>query len=334
MLLKELCECNGAPGGENEVRQRIIAELASMDCTYEVDNIGNVIAHHKGDLGTSRLLFIAHMDEPALMIYDVTESGFLRFKAVGNSVVSRQLSGRNVRIGKGVSGVVGFAPFHMMKITPEQKNRSATHQHIDIGALNRARALQRVQLGDYAIVDSPFVELGKKTYKGKAMKSRLGCYALLELLRSGCKKSFDVVFATMYEVGQRGVEVAAYTQSPDLVVSVGAVGATDVPGSLDGEGRVELGQGVCIAQADAGFAYSRYVVETWCREAEEAGIRHRAIPYASEAAPAGFAALCRTGAVPISLLVPCRNPSSPAGIVKACDLEETVKMLGLIAKKG
>lgn len=59
MLLKELCECNGAPGGENEVRQRIIAELASMDCTYEVDNIGNVIAHHKGDLGTSRLLFIS-----------------------------------------------------------------------------------------------------------------------------------------------------------------------------------------------------------------------------------------------------------------------------------
>ena len=206
MLLKKLCECSGAPGGEQEVRQAITAELESIGCPYEVDNIGNVIAHHPGAAGKTRLLFTAHMDEPALMIYDVTEDGFLRFKAVGTNVLPRQLAGRTVRIGRDVTGVVGFAPYHMMKITPEQKRISASHQHIDIGAPNRARALERVRIGDYAVVDSPFVEMGE-CCKGKAMDSRLGCSALLELLRRNTDRAFDVAFTTMYEVGQRGMEV-------------------------------------------------------------------------------------------------------------------------------
>ena len=196
MLLKKLCECSGAPGGEQEVRQAITAELESIGCPYEVDNIGNVIAHHPGAAGKTRLLFTAHMDEPALMIYDVTEEGFLRFKAVGTNVLPRQLAGRTVRIGRDVTGVVGFAPYHMMKITPEQKQISASHQHIDIGAPNRARALERIHIGDYAVVDSPFVEMGE-CCKGKAMDSRLGCSALLELLRRNTDRAFDVAFTTM-----------------------------------------------------------------------------------------------------------------------------------------
>ena len=56
-------------------------------------------------------------------------------------------------------GVVGFAHYHMMKITDEQKRRSAENQHIDIAAESKERALERIQLGDYAVVDSPFVEM-------------------------------------------------------------------------------------------------------------------------------------------------------------------------------
>lgn len=333
MLLKKLCECSGAPGGEQEVRQAITAELESIGCPYEVDNIGNVIAHHPGAAGKTRLLFTAHMDEPALMIYDVTEEGFLRFKAVGTNVLPRQLAGRTVRIGRDVTGVVGFAPYHMMKITPEQKQISASHQHIDIGAPNRARALERIHIGDYAVVDSPFVEMGE-CCKGKAMDSRLGCSALLELLRRNTDRAFDVAFTTMYEVGQRGMEVAAYTQQPDLVVSVGAVPAADVPGSLEGEGRVELGQGVCLALADAGFAYHRPTVEAWSRRAQEAGIPHRVLPYASAAAPAGYAALCRTGAAALSLLIPCRTPYAPAGVMRTRDWNAAEEMLALIVKNS
>ena len=255
-----------------------IPEIHTVECVfrdnglhlgYEIDNLGNVIAHHPGKAGEQKVLFAAHMDEPALMIYDVTERGFLRFKAVGTRVTPRQLSGRTVQVGENVMGVVGFAPYHMMRITDEQKRRSAENQHIDIAAESKERALERIQIGDYAVVDSPFVEMGENC-KGRAMDSRLGCCAALELLREAPDKAFDVVFTTMYEVGQRGMEVAAYTQQPDLVVSIGAVPATDVPGSLNKEGRVELGQGVCMALTDAGFAYPRNTVEAWSKAAKEA----------------------------------------------------------------
>ena len=101
MSLKALCECSGAPGGEKEVRQYIAAELERIGCPYEIDNLGNVIAHHPGKSGEQKVLFAAHMDEPALMICDVTERGFLRFKAVGTRVTPRQLyrSGRGKRHG-------------------------------------------------------------------------------------------------------------------------------------------------------------------------------------------------------------------------------------------
>ena len=229
-------------------------------------------------------------------------------------------------------GVVGFAPYHMMRITDEQKRRSAENQHIDIAAESKERALERIQIGDYAVVDSPFIEMGENC-KGRAMDSRLGCCAVLELLCEAPDKAFDVVFTTMYEVGQRGMEVAAYTQQPDLVVSIGAVPATDIPGSLNKEDRVELGQGVCMALTDAGFAYPRNTVEAWSKAAKEAGIKSRVVQYAPDAAQAGYAALCRNGALALSLLIPCRTPAAPAGIMKKSDLNEAVAMLKLIAEK-
>lgn len=333
MLLKDLCECSGAPGGEDKIRQIIATELVQIGCPYEIDHLGNVIAHHPGSNGNKKLLFTAHMDEPALMISEITEAGFLRFKAVGTNIVPRQLAGRTVRIGRDVTGVVGFAPYHMMKIDQEYKEASAKHQHIDVGSSSRARTLERVTIGDYAVVDSPFLELGDNL-KGKAMNSRTGCWELLKLVRHAPEAAFDAAFTVMHEVGQRGMAVAAYTQQPDLVISVSTIPATDVPGSLDGEGRVALGQGVCIACIDAGFAYRHSTVERARQLAKEADIPHRLVPYAPAAAAAGFAALCRTGSEALSLLIPCRNPMSPAGIVGKSDLSAMDRMLEQIVNNN
>ncbi len=333
MLLKELCQCSGAPGGEEEVRRYIAGALEDTGCSLQTDVLGNVLVHHPGRPGKNKILFTAHMDEPALMIYDITASGALRFKAVGSHIQPGQIAGRTVRVGEDVTGVVGFAPYHMMKITKEQKTASAVHQHIDIGASDRAGASRRVRIGDYAVVDSAFADMGA-CYKGKAMDSRIGCCALLELLRRSPDREFDVAFTTMYEVGQQGMEVAAYTQRPDLVVSVSAIAAADVPGSTEGEGRVELGQGVCIPLIDAGFAYRRDWVEAWDRLALAAGIPHRMVPYAPDAAPAGFASLCCEQAGALSLLVPCRRPFSPAGVVRKSDLCAVAQMLDLVVEKG
>ena len=69
------------------------------------------------------------------------------------------------------------------------------------------------------------------------------------------------------------------------------------------------------------------------KAAKEAGSKSRVVQYAPEAAQAGYAALCRNGALALSLLIPCRTPAAPAGIMKKSDLNEAVAMLKLIAEK-
>lgn len=330
MLLKELCEYSGVSGGECAIRRRIVLALEEMGSPYQIDRLGNVVAHNPGKAGALRLLLAARMDEPGLMIYDITEEGFLRFKTIGD-VRPRHLAGRTVRIGKkDVMGVVGFAPYHMMRITQEQKMQSASHQHIDIGADTGKDAAERVGIGDFAVVDSGFCVMGNK-YKGRAIGGRAGCWALLALLRSKPEWEFDVVFTTMYEVGQRGMEAAAFSLRPQFVVSVDGIQAEDLPGSPGGEERVELGQGVCIPLIDAGFAYPREVCQRWAEKAQVSDIPCRLVQYAPSAAQAGFAALVGGGATALSLLIPCRGMDTPAGILAGEDLQAMERMLALIA---
>ena len=207
MLLKALCECSGAPGGEKEVRQYIAAELERIGCPYEIDNLGNVIAHHPGKAGEQKVLFAAHMDEPALMIYDVTERGFLRFKAVGTRVIPRQLSGRTVRVGENVMGVVGFAPYHMMRITDEQKRRSAENQHIDIAAESKERALERAAVVLQNMVNAAVIA---PEQKAKALKMPIGA-GIHDKLEGGRYFADWVYQEVNAYIGERENDINVYT---------------------------------------------------------------------------------------------------------------------------
>ena len=75
-------------------------------------------------------------------------------------------------------------------------------------------------------------------------------------------------------------------------------------------------------------------MEAWSRRAQEAGIPHRVLPYAAAAASAGYAALCRTGAAALSLLIPCRTPYAPAGVMRTRDWNAAEEMLALIVKNS
>ena len=82
---KELSELNGISSRENEVRNYIIDKIKEQkDCSYIVDNLGNLIVEKKGSkTPENKIMIDAHMDEVGLIISYITSDGFLKFHNVG-----------------------------------------------------------------------------------------------------------------------------------------------------------------------------------------------------------------------------------------------------------
>ena len=96
-LLERLSLAIGPSGCEDEVREVILSELATIPCKICVDRMGNVIARMTFGQGQERprLMVSAHMDEVGFMVTEVLEEGYLRVDTVGGMNAS-VLAGRKV----------------------------------------------------------------------------------------------------------------------------------------------------------------------------------------------------------------------------------------------
>ena len=82
-LLAKLAQAYGASGNESVVRDIIISEIKKYCDDYEVDAMGNLIAHKKGN--GVKVMFAAHMDEIGL--FGTNTSGSLQ--RLRNTLVRR-----------------------------------------------------------------------------------------------------------------------------------------------------------------------------------------------------------------------------------------------------
>ena len=73
--------------------------------------MGNVIAYKQGSSsGGENIALFAHMDEVGLIITEITNDGYLKFKPIGG-IDPRVLVSKRVIIGKNkISGVIGTKP--------------------------------------------------------------------------------------------------------------------------------------------------------------------------------------------------------------------------------
>lgn len=110
------------------------------------------------------------------------------------------------------------------RVTPVDK------LYIDIGAASREEAEKYVDLGDFAVFASEFVQFGEggQRLRGKAIDDRLGCAAVIETLRALAGKQLGInlyaVFSVHEEVGKSGARTAAYAIRPDAAIVLEATG--------------------------------------------------------------------------------------------------------------
>ena len=240
--LIELSNLNGVSGHENDVREYIKSCISPLADSVRTDNLGSVIAFKKGKTGEKTVLISAHMDEVGFIISSVTDTGFLKFKPVGN-IDTRNVVSKCVKVGNDVDGVLGMKAIHLQQKEEREKVVGFKDLYIDIGAKNKADALKRVKLGDCVSFSSKASRLGKNIC-GKALDGRSGCACLIELMKKEYDNDVYFVFTAQREVGMRGAMTAAHGINADRALVIEGIESADMYGVKDKEIAAKLGGGV------------------------------------------------------------------------------------------
>ncbi len=332
-LIERLSLAFGPSGCEGAVRELIESEAGKYTEDIRTDKQGNLICKMKLGVGESRqsIMLAAHMDEVGFIVDGITPTGFLTFLAVGG-INASVVSGRSVRVeghGGVISGVIASKAVHHKSESERDKACELDKLYIDIGARDRAEAEKMTFVGAYATFESSFVCFGRggRTLKCKALDDRMGCAAMLEIMRDLYENApCDVLprdiyfcFTTREEIGYSGASAAAYSIEPTLAVVLETTAISDLPDTPSHRRVAEICGGVVVSVADMATIYPRELVDFAMKTASESGIVAQIKRYVSGGNDAKAIHKSREGVHTLALSVPTRYLHSPACVAHIDD---------------
>jgi len=294
-LFRRLCETPGIPGREERVRalvEKTVLGKAGGGLFDEshVDAMGSLICTRRATKGTrtrgkraTTVLLAAHMDEIGFYVRHVDDQGFLWLNPAGG-FDTRNLFASRVLVataGGDLRGVMnpGGKPIHISSDAERTKVPGVEEFFVDLG-MPAADVKKAVKVGDYVVLDQPFLETPLKVVS-KALDNRMACFVAIEALRriarKGQKHSADiaVAFCTQEEVGLRGATTAANQVGADIGVGLDVNLACDTPGVPDSQRVTKHGDGAAIMVQDSSMISDHGLVEDLCTVARKHRIRHQ-----------------------------------------------------------
>src|SRR5579884_3135281 len=220
-FLKRLLDTPGPSGFELAPARVWRDEVKSFADQVSADVHGNSVAVVNPQ-GAPRLMLAGHIDgiggwDPQVL--------------VGQRVVITGPKGP-------VRGVIGKQAVHLMKREDLDKVSKITDLWIDIGAKNKAEALERVRVGDPAVLDAAVVEFPNGRIVSRSIDNRIGAYVVAEALRLLARERprHAAVFAvatTREEIAWAGggARTSAVGIDPQVALVVDVTHATDWPGA-------------------------------------------------------------------------------------------------------
>ena len=307
-LLKRICEAPGAPGFENAVRNLIIEEIKEYVDSYEVDNMGNLIAIKKGN-SDKKVLVAAHMDEIGFIVQHIDDKGFIRFQTLGGFDPKTFTAQRVIVHGKEDKiGVMSSKPIHIMSLEERQKVSKKEDYFIDMG-MSKDEVEKYIAVGDPITRERELIEMGN-CVNCKSIDNRVSVFILVEALKALKNPSHDVyaVFSVQEEVGLRGAEVAAHSINPDFGIALDTTIAYDLPGAQPHEYVTELGNGTAIKILDAMTICDSRMVKFLRKTADEKKIKwQNEILVAGGTDTAGLQRKGKNGAISGAISIPTRH---------------------------
>lgn len=323
-LLNKLTQCYGPSGNEESIRRLIIEEIKDYADQINTDPLGNLIVRKKGS--GKKLMLAAHMDEIGVIITYIDDNGFLRFSNIGGVSPFYALF-QKVKFDNGTIGIIGYEE----KID-EMKNLKLEKMFIDIGAATREEAEKTVNIGDAACFTGEF-DSSLNKMSSKAMDDRVGCYILIETIKSIKEHQSDLyfVFTVQEELGLRGAKTSAFSIEPDYAIAVDVTNMGDIPGAKTM--ALKLGKGPAIKIKDNSIITHQYVRNLMIDTAKE-----NDIPYQMEVLERGGtdsgAIHLTKGGIPSGVLsIPTRYIHSPREMVDVSDVKNAVLLMTAICSK-
>lgn len=337
-LMKHLCETPGVPSREERVRALIETEIAGLFDSVAVDPMGSLIcrrnprptgrAPEPGRERPTRVMLLCHMDEIGFLVSHIDDKGYLWLNPAGG-FDPRNLFSRRVLVctdSGDWQGVMnpGGRPVHISSPEDRKKVPELKEFFVDLG-LPAETVKERVQIGDYVVMDEPLIEIGDKLVS-KALDNRVACWLGIEAIRqldaaaAGHACEVVVVFTVQEEVGLRGARTSSYAVAPDIGLGLDVTLACDTPGVPEAERVTVQGQGFGLHIKDSSFIADAGLV----REIE-ALAKAREIPFQRTILAAGgqdgaAAQQARAGARAVGIVVGTRYIHTVTEMVHKTDL--------------
>lgn len=320
-MIREIAKAYGPSGREAEVSRVIRGLIEPWVDEVREDALGNLIAIKKGS-SSKKIMVTAHMDQIGLIVTHIDENGFLRVSGVGG-VHPQTASARAVRFENGVRGVTYFETEKRGFMNPSGVVMGELF--IDIGAESQKEAQELVQIGDVAVYDTDFIDMGNRISCG-ALDNRICCAAVISAIQK-MKTEHEVyaVFSVQEEVGLRGAGAAAWEIAPDLCINLDVTLFGDTPKPM--LMPVKLGKGAAIKIMDASVIVPPIVYQFL----EDVAQKEK-IPCQREVMRAGgtdTGAVQRSGGGVLSggISIPLRYVHSPVETADLRDFEAAVRLL-------
>lgn len=325
----------GPSGFESERQRHWIEQISDIADDVRTDAYDNAVAVYNED-ATGSVAFTSHADEIGFVVNRIDERGFVYLDAVGrvDQTVSR---GQRVVVhadGGPVNGVFGQTAVQLRDSDGEPPD--VTDQHVDIGATDRSRAAELVNIGDPVSLATRVWPLDGSRVAGR-MDNGVGMWATAEGFRRAVKAGIDcTVYAVntiQEEIGVRGARMVELGVDPDVFVSVDVDFATDHPaGRPDQRGDIELGGGPVVGR---GMGNHPQLVTAVREAAADAGTPVQLQANGNFTGTHADAFYLRHGGTPTAKLgIPCRHMHTPVEAVDLDDVAAVPDVLEALAERA
>ena len=341
--IKEICDLFGPSACEDIVAERIIDEASAFCDAYRRDRMGNLIFRRKFGEGSDpvKIMICAHMDEVGFMITEVRDDGLLAFDNFHDSISMSVIPSKRVVLkaldGSLINGVIDSKAIHHKSREEEKKSPKLESVYINIGATDKETAEKYVTIGSFGSFAPNFALGGENNEKmfGKALDDRLGCCAIIEIMKNFEEKAPEVsergaevyfCFNTREEVGLFGAKTTSFAVDPEFAIVLESTTANDLAGVPDHKKVTEVGGGVALSIMDRRTIYDKETFERISSIAEREGIKTQIKRVVAGGNDAGVIHMNRTGIKTAAMSVPTRYLHSPCALASIHDYEAMVAL--------
>ncbi|GAB1342548.1 M42 family metallopeptidase [Gemmatimonas sp.] len=333
-FLKRLLDTPGPSGFEGAPARVWRAEAATFAADIRADVVGNSLATVHGDGRGPTILLAGHIDEIGIIITHIDDNGYIYFEPIGGWDPQVLVAQRIRFLGRhgDVIGVIGKKPIHLMKPDEREKASKITDLWVDIGARNKAEALEQLEVGDPGVIDSQTLDMPNQRIVSRSIDDRIGAFVVLEALRRYAAKpgAARVVAAAtaQEEIGYSGggARVAAQSVDATMAIAVDVTFATDHPGMRKEEvGEHTVGGGPVLTRGSVTSPVVYRLLADTAKSLEMPYSIHAAGRFTSTDADA--MQLARTGVATALVSIPNRYMHSPNEMVSLEDLDRAADLI-------